>query len=164
MPALVANYKKQETSTRLKKFYSMMSQAVLLSQNDNGEISGWSFPAFRNAADGERFFDEYLAPYLKHTSVKIADAGSIRFDLVNGDCVGMQALGTWAEFYYKISCKSIPGRTQFGFIIDKTGFYPSGTGDTREALKSVCTAAGNNCSKLIMFDGWEIKDDYPIKF
>lgn len=32
MPSLIQNYRKKEATTRIKKFYSMMSQAVLLQQ------------------------------------------------------------------------------------------------------------------------------------
>ena len=42
MPSLIQNYRKKEATTRIKKFYSMMSQAVLLSTNDNGEPTEWT--------------------------------------------------------------------------------------------------------------------------
>ena len=41
LPALIQNHKKSETTARLKKFYSIMSQAVLMSENDNGSIEDW---------------------------------------------------------------------------------------------------------------------------
>ncbi len=35
VPIIMANHKKQETSVKLKKFYSSLSQAVRLAQSDN---------------------------------------------------------------------------------------------------------------------------------
>ena len=42
LPALMANGRKQETVARLKKFNSMMLQAILLSENDNGPYEYWN--------------------------------------------------------------------------------------------------------------------------
>ena len=38
MPSLIQNSKRQETSARLKKFYSTMSQALIMAELDNGPI------------------------------------------------------------------------------------------------------------------------------
>ncbi len=75
IPNLVQNYKKREYSTRLKKFYSMMSQAIKLSEVDNGPSSQWVIP-FRIKDDdgnvdwdagfemGLNFFNTYFKPYM----------------------------------------------------------------------------------------------------
>ncbi|MDR1327196.1 MAG: type II secretion system GspH family protein [Heliobacteriaceae bacterium] len=62
MPALMANYKKQMTVTRLKETYSMLTQAVKMSEVNNGEIKDWNFSACKT---GEKCFEQYLMPYLK---------------------------------------------------------------------------------------------------
>lgn len=41
MPALIANSRKTEYSSRLKKFNSTMEQAIRMSELDNGQISDW---------------------------------------------------------------------------------------------------------------------------
>ena len=41
LPALIQNHKKSETTARLKKFSSIMAQAVLMSENDNGPVEDW---------------------------------------------------------------------------------------------------------------------------
>ncbi len=77
MPSLVQNYRKREAATRIKKFYSMMSQAVLLSTNDNGDPTEWNKVAEDsssdsqsiNAQNGYDFFMTYLAPYIKYVSI-----------------------------------------------------------------------------------------------
>ena len=43
LPIVIGNYKKQVVSSRLKKFYSIMNQAILMSENDNESIEYWDF-------------------------------------------------------------------------------------------------------------------------
>ncbi len=43
IPTLIMHHRKQVIETRLKKFYSMFNQAILLSTVDNGEISTWQY-------------------------------------------------------------------------------------------------------------------------
>ena len=42
LPSIVAHQRKVEYSSRLKKFYSMMEQAIRMSEEDNGEILSWT--------------------------------------------------------------------------------------------------------------------------
>lgn len=81
MPSLISKYKTHEASTRLKKFYSMINQAILMSENDNGEITTWdkrpeifnddgTQDINANEAETYRFVSKYIAPYLKHTELK----------------------------------------------------------------------------------------------
>lgn len=39
-----------------------------------------------------------------------------------------------------------------------------GWDETREWLVNKCSSIKGYCTKLIEYDGWEIKDDYPIGF
>lgn len=81
MPSLIQNYKKQEASARLKKFVSVMNQAVILSTIDNGEIDTWVKASedktddaiINNAQSVYDFFMKYLAPYMKYVSVDKAE-------------------------------------------------------------------------------------------
>lgn len=41
MPVLMANYKKQQTVTQLKKVYSALQQSVQISQVKYGDIVDW---------------------------------------------------------------------------------------------------------------------------
>ena len=75
IPNLITDYRHRVVETRLKKFYSMMNQAILQSINDNGEVENWSY--FNNDIKDEEgntinqsdkndaSFKKYLAPYLK---------------------------------------------------------------------------------------------------
>ena len=42
IPALIANHKKTAVETRLKKFYSVMNQAITQSELENGDKSTWN--------------------------------------------------------------------------------------------------------------------------
>ncbi len=61
----------------------------------------------------------------------------------------------------------------FPIILDtrtgKFGYSSSEQNLTREEIKSKCAnptvanARGYYCTMLIMYDGWEIRDDYPYE-
>ena len=63
MPTLLANYRKKQTVTQLKKAYSEIQQALKLSEAQNGELSGWSFDSTQ--ASREKFANEYFMKYFK---------------------------------------------------------------------------------------------------
>lgn len=66
IPMLISNYQKKLTVTQLKETYSMFSQAVRLSESENGEVAGWQIESRKNV----EFFDTFLAPYLKNFKAK----------------------------------------------------------------------------------------------
>ncbi|MDR1327710.1 MAG: type II secretion system GspH family protein [Heliobacteriaceae bacterium] len=59
MPSLIANYRKKEIITKLKREYSVLSQAVERSKVDNGDIGGWDW-----SLSTQSFIETYLLPYL----------------------------------------------------------------------------------------------------
>ena len=90
LPVLIQNYTNSIAETRLKKFYSIMNQAILQSIADNGEVESWSYfnegmtdadGNFINQADkNDESFQKYLAPYLAithKTESKDADGNKI---------------------------------------------------------------------------------------
>ena len=82
MPALIANTKKSEYSSKLKKVYSSLSQAVLLAENNtgmssldwgrNGSIQDESgeYDEVLNDTENYNFFMTYFAPVLNYMSVE----------------------------------------------------------------------------------------------
>ena len=66
IPSLIQNYEKQVTATRVKQAYSMISQAIKLSEIDNGRAEDW---AVSNSEKGlpytEAFLNKFILPYLK---------------------------------------------------------------------------------------------------
>ena len=82
MPALIANHKKKEASARLKKFSSMMQQALILAENDQG-TPAYEWIDVRNYQDEDgnmdpqtendenyAYWNKYLAPYIKCLKVE----------------------------------------------------------------------------------------------
>lgn len=61
MPTVITNYKKKQVVTQLKKSYSLISQAVKLSETQNGETKFWNLNA-----PSEEFMNTYITPYLKN--------------------------------------------------------------------------------------------------
>lgn len=71
LPAVITKYRKQTTVTSLKKFYTVMSQAIEHSALANGSPEYWSLApvktgeTYSDYADTEQFFNLYLKKYLK---------------------------------------------------------------------------------------------------
>ncbi len=63
MPTLIQNHKKKVAVTQLKATYSILSQALETSKNENGDIATWDFEL--NNID---FANKYVLPYLKIAS------------------------------------------------------------------------------------------------
>ena len=77
MPAVITNYQKKQTVTQLKKAYSVVSQALVASQAENGEMSSWGLgnignftdDKYENSNEGYKiittdFVNKYFVPYL----------------------------------------------------------------------------------------------------
>lgn len=102
LPTLINQYKKTEVSSRLKKFYSMMEQAIRMSELDNGDVTTWTRNRYVFGSNGidyettgqysKEFFIKYLGPYFKYN--KIVEGTNILDD--DGNLTGN---GTNTEVY-----------------------------------------------------------------
>ncbi len=63
LPSVIEKHKEQVTVNKVKKFYSVMSQAILLAIKDNGYLDEWDVPDGQNEDSAKKFM-EYLKPYL----------------------------------------------------------------------------------------------------
>ena len=90
IPQLIQNYKKIEYSSKLKKFYSTMQQAIELSTLQNGAVEYWDKKDYvnldtlpddasqeeidaakaTNAKDGFEFVNKYILPYIKYSKIE----------------------------------------------------------------------------------------------
>ena len=102
MPTLVQNYKKHVVESKLKKFYTTMKQAELMSVNDNGPIEYWDWVQNGGTSNNEivlNWYNKYFAPYLKTAEVidkKKLDENDIEHD---DGIVVMFSDGSIANFY-----------------------------------------------------------------
>ena len=68
LPSLIKNYQKKVTAERLKQTYSLLKQAILLSEAQNGELKDWVLPVSENPSDTkatEKFVRYYIEPYIQ---------------------------------------------------------------------------------------------------
>ena len=73
MPTLVANYQKNVTVNRLKKAYSVMSNAFVTSQDENGDMNTWGMNNIGSVSDGYR---NVIPPFLKNYIIKYLDVSN----------------------------------------------------------------------------------------
>lgn len=81
IPTLVQSYKKHVIETRLKKFYSMMNQAIKLSEVENGEFKTWdklgtdckfdeeTGKCIEGTINALNWYNKYLKDYLRVVKV-----------------------------------------------------------------------------------------------
>ena len=184
LPPLIENHQKQVTVNKLKKFYSLMSQAVLMWQNETGLMFDDPFfvsSDIRNADSLENWYLTYMDKNIKSIS---KDKIGIHYKVGLADGSGFVAYigGTnYINFFYCTEYKycapeSFDGRRTFLFAIYKGKFYTSShvyQNQTREQLLNGCKYGNSDdpsvsskgrrhsCARLIEYDGWQIKDDYP---
>ena len=145
MPSLVQNYKNKQTVAQLKKIYSVLSQATVMAESENGPISDW------NMVDGScESMDEivsFYTPYLKTlkdckqskgcwatTTIKGLGGTTSRLDEFSGsfDCAKHSIAltdGTYIVFdiYGSLSTFGIENdfpnnnNTTMGFFVDLNG-------------------------------------------
>ncbi len=143
MPVLIQNHQKSVVETRLKKFYSVMNQAILMSKNDNGDPIYWDNyflgtiydekgHIINRTDDADAAFEKYLAPYLKivekRTVTDSKNQKRILYYLVDGSALAFP-VHTNRDIYYfpKNAEKCITtddsiGKCSFAFI-----FFPNNT-------------------------------------
>ena len=66
LPSLIQTNKNKEVEVKLKKVYSVMNQAILLSENDNGPKEYWEY----SANNGKAFLTKYILPYLRYLGMR----------------------------------------------------------------------------------------------
>ena len=138
MPTLIKNYQKHETVNRLKETYSILYQAVRMSETENGLLETWEMPNAgwneNTYTYGKTFFKQYLKPYIKvakeckYLSNECwADEytrpdGSINeyfsastnktygMVLANGSVIGFWPRGSFCEIYVDLNGKKGPNK------------------------------------------------------
>lgn len=175
IPTLVNNSLKEQTVNKLKKFYTEQLQAIKLSELDNGPTSAWA------GSDANVMFNTFLAPYIKKTSINIY-SDHIIVSLNNGTdvsyhCSGDIDVAVYLNGYNKSKTN---GKDIFWFMIKRGGQTPelqpfdwgptsNGRGTGREKWSQGVYACNSSvdpadrywCAGLILYDGWQIKSDYP---
>lgn len=138
LPTVINKYQKVETTTKLKRVYSLLTNATQRAINDYGPSQYWDYP-IKDEDDGaylpssitqDEFFNRYYAPYLKTSklnqnllgkSYKVynfnkQDAGydgnetgrGTRFRLNDGMCITMWSNNQYFVFTTDLNCEKPP--------------------------------------------------------
>ncbi|MBQ8458926.1 type II secretion system protein [bacterium] len=102
IPNIITHYQQQKTVTKLKKAYSQVNQALLLSVADNGDYDGWDNP---EEVGEDEYFKKYWLPYFKGItlcknynvckySLFNGSGATGSFKALNGDIVGVDAINS----------------------------------------------------------------------
>lgn len=90
MPALIVHHRKSVAETRLKKFYTNINQAIILSEAENGDRKSWAYDSASEEAFEKTYntyFDKYLITLDKKfeiyngrvgASLKYSDGSGVR--------------------------------------------------------------------------------------
>lgn len=189
LPVLIQKYNNQVVETRLKKVYSIMNQAILMSEAQNGQKEQWDF-------SDEKFWDKYFAPYVKTVKKDIYEADNQQYQRIyfpDGSLMLFKIPSNLNYFYYPnaknfnsdtFNDRSAMGKTLFlfDFVLNsyadinnalfKNGFQPVSYGlnqdlsNLYQGHRNSCNKESSNptfCTFAIMQNGWKIPANYPFK-
>ena len=145
LPTLIANYQKHVTVNRLKQTYSILYQAIRMSENENGLLETWDIPNTGLGSNtytyGKTFFEQYLKPYIKvvkeckylsnecwadeyirpngNISSYSSASSNHTYTLVlsNGSVIGFYPKGSLSEIYIDLNGKKGPNKYGKDFFI-----------------------------------------------
>ena len=183
IPTLMNKYRTAEVESRLKKAYSTLSQAANNARAVGYDWGIWadsmtSNPNWGTLDDERYFYENYLRPYVNTLRYKEFGTSSILAELLDGTQIVI-GKGGCADFHVDINGDKGPNEygidnfifnycpTSASASFETDKLIPYATKDivTREQALDLCknpSTEGKQCSKLIMMDGWKIKDDYPF--
>ena len=185
MPSLMQNYKRQQATARIKKFVSVINQALISAENDLGAREDWVIGEMSNSDSAYNFLNTYIKPYIKSADIEKRtlfnmNMATLRF--VDGSQMSIK-IGACYDIWYDINGEKGPnekGKDIFVFILCKNGgcnfnsnqvrgFYCAPTGyhfPTHGQLIDNCknykTGGGEYCTILLEQNGYEFPKDYPL--
>jgi prepilin-type N-terminal cleavage/methylation domain-containing protein len=180
IPTLQYNYKKKEYSTKLKKFYSSIENAIIDMEASNGSFRELQKPTTYESC--YKWYMDNLDPYIGHAYVK---SSSRTVYYKDGSKLDTFYPGSCMDIIYDVNGDRKPnkeGYDRFRFLFCFTdsnraqwfnnkdvffGTYGSGINTqttTREIMLEKCKSSTPYCTKLLQNDQWEFKSDYPFKF
>ena len=205
LPTMIMNHRKQVTVNKVKKFYTVMSQATNSAIAEYGSMEDWQgFTTAGNGEEMQNWFDTYLKPYLKVIDefvktneetgkstlfVILSDgsvihmsnwAGSAKSD-DDANHVQDNHNGLIHISYYtdkkliddvdsRIECVNMFSFLFYSPLKDQYFFQPytyqANTPEKYNREFFIERVKGGNyhyCAAVMMFDGWQIKSDYPFQ-
>lgn len=105
MPPLIANTKKQEASARIKKFVSVINQALMSAENDYGMREDWAIGEMNNSDASFEFLNTYVKPYIKSFEIEkrqLLNKNMATLRFVDGSQMSIK-IGACYDIYYDIN-------------------------------------------------------------
>ncbi len=111
MPALIQNHRNTVVETRLKKFYSVINQAVIMAENDYGDKIYW-FEDLEGAqtdnegnlipgsSESEKWFNKYLAPYMEIIKTEELSDGTFIVYFPDGSALKQAQQSTSRDWFF----------------------------------------------------------------
>ena len=193
IPALITNYQKESTVTRLKKAIAVINQAYKQSFDDVGE------PDSAFDMEAEEYFKQYWAPYIKvltycsNPQVCGYDSNNPFITPKNNSANTTLVSQSWRTTFYTMdgflyivmTAGGNPKRPAFDVLVDINGgakpnrlgrdvfklvripdgggVQPYGYDRTTYDVDRICAESGWTCAEKIRRAGWKIEKDYPWK-
>lgn len=109
LPTLIQSNKNLEVEAKLKKFYSIMNQAISLSELDNGPYEYWPAPC-NESANCEEYLAKYIKPYF--TTIKISKFNSyggnnVTYYFNDGTCAVFKAQDSKFDVFFFPNAKNL---------------------------------------------------------
>ena len=193
IPALITNYQKESTVTRLKKAIAVINQAYKQSFDDVGE------PDSAFDMEAVEYFKQYWAPYIKvltycsNPQVCGYDSNNPFITPKNNSANTTLVSQLWRTTFYTMdgflyivmTAGGNPKRPAFDVLVDINGgakpnrlgrdvfklvrvpdgggVQPYGYDRTTYDIDRICAESGWTCAEKIRRAGWKIEKDYPWK-
>ena len=181
IPTLINKYNQNVAETRLKMFYSMINQAIQLSEIDNGDKKTWGFEFCTPEYSKECIvlpFEKYFKPYLKINGYEFIENfkytynnNALKVDFQNGSTV-LFTYGSRDVIFYPVGSHyndekyQTDGKDRFKFHFYTSyckgnrckyflgkGFEPDIGGDWDGNEENL------PCLKKAQLNGWKFPDD-----
>lgn len=203
MPTLIQKNNNRVVETRLMKFYSAINQAIKMAEVDYGDkiywwedVKGATIDKDGNpvpgSSDQEKWFNKYLAPYMKILKAETLSDGSLIVYFPDGSALRSRPHTSRDWYFYTGNpdkCMKL-GDVGYGTCYFAFFYNPSGTKNTYNSnksfepwrhgwdgkissLKNACYKGilindssinpKTYCSTVIQMNNWKIPDDYPYK-
>ncbi len=194
MPALISNHNKSVVEARLSKAYNIFSNAIRLSEIDNGMMKDW--PTGANL-DMDHFWNVFIKPYYVGARLCLncqecgysSDCNSVALHkkwsggsnwTLNSDSSRILfQLNDGTVIFFPRNSTDINGNPAYvsSLFIDINGpkkpneagrdvfyFNRNYKSGIISAPEGDCKTSRSSCSYVIMSNGWKIPNDYPFKF
>jgi len=181
IPVIVQHHKKSVASSRIKKFVSVVNQALIYAESDYGPREGWTIGEGNNSDSAYDFLNTYIKPYVKSFDIEKRtlfgmNMATLRF--ADGSQMSVK-VGSCYDIYFDINGEKLPnekGRDIYMFILcrengrcslssNKLQAYfcqpSSGPKPTHEQFITGCHNGGIYCTKLLEENQYEFPKDYP---